>query len=141
MGSQNSTVLGDQRTFEGVFQNFRYSYILKDTLAFGRLLAKDFTFIYRDYERNIDVSWGRDEEMISTNGLFQNSQQLDLVWNEIIISAGDTLLSDVSRGFNLTITFNPNDIIRIDGRVNLRLNRPSTADVWTIQRWRDESNF
>jgi hypothetical protein len=136
-----SALLGDQRQTEGVFQNFRYAYVFKDTLAFGQVLAPNFVFIYRNYERNVDVSWGRDEEMLSTSGLFRTAQALDLVWNNIVYSAGDSLGMDIQRGFNLTITFNANDVIRVDGRVNLRLVRPTAQDTWKIQRWRDESNF
>jgi len=139
--SSSSALLGDQRTVEGVFQNFRYAYIFKDTLAYGQLLAPEFTFVYRNYERNVDMTWGRDEDMRSTSGLFQTSQNLDLVWNEVITTIGDSLTSDVSRGFTLTITFNPSDVIRLDGRVNLRIARDSPQEVWKIRRWRDESNF
>jgi len=139
--SSSSALLGDQRTVEGVFQNFRYAYIFKDTLAYGQLLAQEFTFVYRNYERNVDMTWGRDEDMRSTSGLFQTAQSLDLVWNEVITTIGNSLTSDVSRGFTLTITFNPSDIIRLDGRVNLRIARDRPQDVWKIRRWRDESNF
>ena len=38
------------------------------------------------------------------------------------------------------ITFNPTDIIFVDGRVNLDLIKNS-AGVWKISRWIDESNF
>jgi hypothetical protein len=143
LGTQDSTanVLGDQNTVEGVFQNFRYAYLFKDTLTYGRLLDNDFTFIYRNYERNIDVAWSRTEDMLTTAGLFRTSQNLDLVWNEIITTSGDSVMSDVSRGFNLTITFNPNDVVRVTGRVNLRLVRPTPTAVWKIRQWRDESNF
>ncbi|MFY8001171.1 MAG: hypothetical protein ACOVSW_21445 [Candidatus Kapaibacteriota bacterium] len=134
-------LLGDQRTLDGVFTNFRYAYIFRDTLTYGQLLAPNFVFIYRNYERNIDATWGRDEEMFSTNGLFRTAQALDLVWNEIIFSDGDSLSMNIQRGFNLTITFNANDVIRLDGRVNLSLIRQKTSDVWMIRRWRDESNF
>jgi hypothetical protein len=78
--------------------------------------------------------------MISTAGLFNASQALELVWNDIIVSSGDSSLMDISRGFNLTITFNPSDIIRLQGRVNVRIRRDST-DIWRIIRWRDESNY
>jgi hypothetical protein len=47
----------------------------------------------------------------------------------------------IQRGFNLTITFNASDVIRLDGRVNLSLVRDKPSDVWLIRRWRDESNF
>jgi hypothetical protein len=139
--TSSGTLLGDQRSIDGVFQNFRYAYIFKDTLAFGQLLAPNFVFIYRNYERNTDISWGRDEELFSTNGLFRTAQTLDLVWNEIVFSNGDSVTTDIQRGFNLTITFNASDVIRIDGRVNLLLSRASPQDPWLIRRWRDESNF
>lgn len=139
--TSSGTSLGDQRTIDGVFQNFRYAYIFKDTLAYGQLLAPNFVFIYRNYERNTDVSWGRDEEMFSTNGLFRTAQTLDLVWNEIVFSNGDSLSTDIQRGFNLTITFNANDVISVSGRVNLLLSRTNAKDPWMIRRWRDESNF
>ncbi len=137
--SDTSGGLSDQRTIEGVFQNFQYAYTYKDTLVYGQLLASDFVFIYTNYEKGTDVTWGRDEDMRSTYGLFQTAQSLDLVWNGIVTAVGDSLLTDVSRGFNLTVTFNPRDVIRVDGRVNLRLARPSISEPWQIQRWKDDS--
>jgi hypothetical protein len=134
-------VLGDQHTVEGLFQNFRYAYVFKDTLTYGRLLDRTFTFVYRNYDQGVDVTWGRDEDMLATQGLFSAAQQLDLVWNDVVLADGDSLLQNISRGFNLTITFNPSDILRAQGRVNLRIARTSTADPWKIVRWRDESNY
>ncbi len=139
--SQAAEVLGDQRTVAGLFQNFRYAYVFKDTLTYGRLLDRTFSFVYRNYDKGIDVTWGRDEDMLATHGLFNAAQQLDLVWNDVVITEGDSLAQTISRGFNLTITFNPSDIIRAQGRVNLRIERPSIGDVWKIVRWRDESNY
>ena len=132
---------GDQKTVDGVFQNFRSAYLYKDTLAYGRLLSPNFTFIYRNYDKGVDGSWGRDEEMLTTSGLFNAAQNLELVWNDVVISLGDSTLRDISRGFNLTITFNPQDVVRVQGRVNLQIQRKSTNDNWQIIRWRDESNY
>jgi len=73
-----------------------------------------------------------------TYGLFQNTQRLDLIWNNIISMTGDS--SVIVRSFNLTITFNPTDIIYVDGRVNLELKK-NNQDKWKIVRWTDESNF
>lgn len=134
-------VIGDQRTVEGVFQNFRFAYVFKDTLTYGRLLDRSFSFVYRNYDKAIDVTWGRDEDMLSTAGLFNAAQMLDLVWNDVVIADGDNLGQNISRGFTLSITMNPTDIIRVQGRVNLRVERPSSTDVWRIVRWRDESNY
>lgn len=137
----DAPILGDQRTVDGLFRNFRYAYVFRDTLTYGRLLDRAFTFVYRNYDKGIDVTWGRDEDMLATAGLFNAAQQLDLVWNDVVLADGDSLAQSISRGFNLTITFSPTDVIRAQGRVNLRLERPSSTDVWKIVRWRDESNF
>jgi hypothetical protein len=127
------------RSVEGLFRCFQAAYTFRDTILYGQLLNPNFIFVYRDYELMIDVSWGRADEMRATNGLFQNAQRLDLIWNNIISISPDS--TNVVRGFNLTITFNPNDIERIDGYANLTLERPRASDPWTIVRWRDESNF
>lgn len=133
--------IGDQTTVEGVFQNFRFAYVFKDTVTYGKLLDRGFSFVYRDYDKAVDVTWGRDEDMIATQGLFNASQQLDLVWNEVVVADGDSLGQNISRGFNLSITFSPTDVIRAQGRVNLRIERPAATAPWKIVRWRDESNY
>jgi len=136
LGSEKG-LISDQKTIEGVFQNFQYVYAFKDTLIYSQLLDKNFSFIYRDYDKGVDVSWGRDEEMKVTYGLLQNTQRLDLIWNNIISMTSDS--THIVRSFNLTITFNPTDIIFVDGRVNLELKK--SENKWKIFRWIDESNF
>lgn len=135
---KGSGLISDRSTVDGVFQNFQYAYTFKDTLIYSQLLNKNFIFSYRDYDLGIDASWGRDDEMKVTNGLFQNSQRLDLIWNNIVSITGDS--TRIVRSFNLTITFNPTDIIFIDGRVNLTLGK-DVSNKWKILRWIDESNF
>ena len=131
-------MISDQKNVEGVFQNFKYAYTFKDTLIYGQILNKDFAFSYRDYDLGADFSWGRDEEMKVTYGLFQNTQRLDLVWNNIVAISGDS--TRIIRSFNLSITFNPTEIIFVDGRVNLELIKDE-KQRWQILRWQDESNF
>ncbi len=137
IGSE-STLISDQSTVEGVFRNFQYAYTFKDTTIYGKLLSDDFTFVYRDYDKEVDVAWGRDEEMKVTYGLFNNSERIDLVWNNIISVTSDS--TNIIRSFNLTVTFNPTDIIFVDGRVNLDL-RKNGQNKWQIVNWLDESNF
>jgi len=139
----DSVNISDQTTIKGVFDNFRYSYMFKDTIVYGNLLADDFTFTYHDYDLGIMKSWGRDEDMIATSGMFQASQSLDLLWNEIAVavSTSDSLINDISRGFTLTIVFSPTDVVKVQGRANLRLKRKSIGDVWKILMWKDESNY
>lgn len=134
-------ILGDQRTIEGAFTNFQISYSTQDTLLYGRLLAPDFVFVYTDYDRGIDVSWGRDEDMRATYRLFRSVNNIDLIWNEIISQSGDSLRTSVRRSFNLTISFTADDIVRIGGYANLLFERRDAEAVWRIRRWTDESNF
>lgn len=137
LGSGGSLIT-DQKTIDGVFQNFQYAYSFRDTLIYSQLLNRDFTFSYRDYDLGADISWGRDEEMRVSSGMFQNTQRLDLTWNNIISMTTDS--THVVRSFNLTITFNPTDIIFIDGRANLTLEKDASMK-WRIKHWIDESNF
>lgn len=140
---ENASILGDRTTIDGLFKNFQYAYSFRDTIIYGQLVGGEFTFLYRDYDRGVDVSWGRDEEMRITNGLFQNVQRLDLVWNNIVSSSfnTDSTEATISRNFNLTVMFNPSNIIRVDGYAGLVLERQRAQDPWMIVRWRDESNF
>jgi len=131
----------DPKTIDGLFQCFQTSYTVRDTTLYGQLLDQKFVFVYRDYDVGIDVTWGRDTEMRSTYGLFQNAQKIDLIWNNVVSTSSDSTRVNIVRGFNLTITFNPSDIERVDGYANLTMERARSTDPWKIIRWRDESNF
>ena len=137
----NQQGISDLKTIEGIFQNFQYSYSFKDTLIYGELISSDFIFTYRDYDQGFDVSWARDEDLRTTNGLFKNVERLDLIWNNIVLSTVDSLNATIVRSFNLNITFNPTDVVRVDGRVNLSLRKNPDTQKWQITRWVDESNF
>jgi hypothetical protein len=136
----NENIITDQKTVEGLFQNFKYAYTFKDTTIYGQLLAEDFVFIYFDYDLEVDVSWDRVTDMKTTYGLFTNTQDLKLVWNNIVYEEGDSLNVDVKRSFNLSIIFNPNDVISFYGFVDMTLSRASSEDKWRIRRWRDLTN-
>jgi len=138
-----NSILGDQTTIDGVFQNIKYAYTFRDTSIYGQLVNSDFTFIFRDYDKGIDVTWGRDEEMRTTSQLFQNVERLDLVWNNIASLSSDSsgMQASVTRNFNLTVTFNAGDIERADGYANFLLERPQPQSPWKIMRWQDESNY
>ncbi len=136
----NGNVISDQKTIEGVFQNFAYAYTFKDSSIYGQLLTDDFIFTYYDYDLGVDVSWDRTTDMKTTKGLFDNSQNLNLIWNNIIFQEGDSLNSEVKRSFALTITFNPNDIINFYGYADMSMKRPTVSDKWKIFRWRDLTN-
>ncbi len=135
-----SSTLSDQSTIAGVFQNFQYAYTFRDTTIYGQLITPDFVFTYHDYDNGYDVSWGRDEEMKTSYGLFQNSQTLNLIWNNIDLNSQDSSTANIIREFNLTITFSPTDVVTLSGRVNMSL-RKNAQNKWQITNWVDESNF
>jgi hypothetical protein len=139
--SSSSSLLSDLTTIDGVFQNFQYAYTFKDTIIYGQLISHDFTFTYIVYPDNYNVSWGRDEEMKTTYGLFQNTEKLDLIWDQVVLSSEDSITANVVRAFNLTVTFNPTDVITVDGRVDMDLRKDPATHKWAITQWTDESNF
>ncbi len=137
----SGSILGDQTTVDGVFQNVKYAYAFRDTSIYGQLIDPAFTFIYRDYERGVDVSWGRDDEMRTTSGMFDNVERLDLVWSNTMSADSSETQANVTRYFNLTVTFNASDIERADGYANFTLEHSKSGTPWKVVRWQDESNF
>jgi hypothetical protein len=139
----SNSILGDPTTIDGVFQNIKYAYAFRDTSIYGQLVNSNFAFVYRDYDRGVDVTWGRDEEMRTTSGLFQNVERLDLVWNSIAALSSDSsgTKASITRNFSLTVTFNPSDIVRVDGYADFAFERSEQQNPWKIVRWRDQSNF
>jgi len=140
---ESLSLLSDQKNTDGVFQNLKYAYTFRDTTIYGQLLDGNFTFLYPDYDRGgADISWGRDEEMRTTDGLFRNVQRLDLIWNNIVDQSfnQDSTAVFISRGFNLTVTYSASSIDRVDGYASLQLIRKGSEDPWMIVRWHDDSN-
>ena len=136
-----SELCTDFTVVENIFCTFRNAYSFKDTTLYGSIISPSFTFVYTDYDRAVDVAWGRDDEMRTTYGLFQSVQSLALTWNNMITSEGDDTTWKAVRGFTLTVTFNPSDISRVDGYANFTFARQGTGLPWKLVRWRDESNY
>jgi len=126
-----------QTKVENIFYNIRYAYLLKDTTVYSSLLDDDFVFTYRDYEKNIEINWNKQEELRITNNLFQNTKELNLIWNDIVAISEDS--SSVIRNFQLSIRFNTEDFVRIDGKVKFVLRKKN--NLWYIYQWYDDTNF
>src|SRR6266581_790121 len=62
----------DLTSIDNVLCTFRNAYTFKDSTLYGSVIDGNFTFSFRDYDRAIDVSWGRTDEMRTTYSLFQN---------------------------------------------------------------------
>jgi hypothetical protein len=138
---KTESVLTDQKTIEGVFQNFKYSYNFKDTIVYSKLLAEDFVFVYRNYDVGVDRSWGKSEDVKTTYGLFQAASYIDLIWNDTYLVIGDSTEKNIQRGFSLTIVFSTNDVVRLQGKGNFKLKLNPIDSVWQITYWRDDTYF
>jgi len=141
--STPSAQFGDPHRIDsnGYFQAFKYAYEFKDTTLYGTLLAPNFTFSYRNYDRGVDITWGRDDEMRSTSGLFNAAESLTLLWGNVLAESGNKTSYDITLSFSLDVTFNPGDIEHVDGRAVFHLERPTAGDPWKAVSWLDQSNL
>jgi hypothetical protein len=142
-GDPFGDLLGDPKTIEGFFTNFRNAYELRDISLYEPLLDSSFVFIYYDFDAQVEREWGFTQDLESTRRLFDNSSLIRLQWNQII--SRDEFERGVNerivRSFNLTISLESGEVFRGDGNVNFTLARPDTAANWKLLRWRDESEF
>ena len=136
-------LLGDPSTIEGFFTRFQNAYQLRDTTLYGPLIHPNFTFTFRDFDNNVDISWGRNEEMNSTYRLFINSSDIRIQWNNIISLETnlEQTQAQVLRRFDLTVVLEASDLIRTDGAVNFVMTRPDSTANWQLITWRDESDL
>ncbi len=143
-GDPIADLLGDPSTIEGFYTRFEKAYELRDTSLYGPLIHPDFTFTFRDDERNVDVTWSRSEEMNSTYNMFSQSYDISLRWNNITqqIVDDDQTEAQIIRRFNLTVQVRPSESpFRSDGSASFRLVRADSNTNWRLISWRDESDI
>ncbi|UOQ51321.1 hypothetical protein [Hymenobacter cellulosivorans] len=137
-------LLGNPVTVQGFFERFRASYQLRDSTLYGQLLARPFTFTFRDFANNVDRSWNRDVEVNTTYRLFQAARTANLQWTQYLPTS-DTAFSDtlayVERSFSLTIEQRDNQTFTGAGSARLVLVRKSRQDPWRMRSWYDRSEF
>lgn len=149
-GDPIADLLGDPSTLEGFYTRFQKAYELRDTSLYGPLIHPEFTFTFRDDDRNVDITWSRSEEMNSAYNMFSQSYDISLRWNNIISSTtrqmndeDDTSeIQEVIRRFNLTVMISPSEPpFRSDGSASFLLQRPHSNANWRLVSWRDESDI
>lgn len=135
--------LGDQRTIDGFFTNFKNAYELRDISLYQPLLDSSFTFIYRDFDAAVNRQWGYSQEIESTRQLFRSADLIRLDWNQVIAQeiTNSEKTATVIRSFNLTVSLEGDEVFRGSGNVNFSLTRPDSAAVWKLLVWRDESEL
>ena len=142
-GNPFGDLLGDPTTVEGFFTNFRNAYELRDLTLYETLLDSSFTFVWHDFDAQVDREWGFSQDLETTRRLFQNSSLIRLQWNQIITQDELERLKQmrIVRSFNLTVTLEQGDVFRTDGNVNFHLVRADSVSSWRLRRWRDESEL
>ncbi len=75
------SLLTAQQTPDETLTNFQFAYTFKDSLVYRDLLDDDFVFVWRDHDNNTFVSWGKEDDVRTTLGLFNTFTAIDLQWN------------------------------------------------------------
>jgi hypothetical protein len=143
VAADRNQVLGNRKSISGLFDWFRSSYELRDTLLYGQMLAPDFQFSYFDFTNNNTIYWDRDMDMRTTYNLFRSAQSTSVQWQHYVYadtSASDTLAA-VERYFNVTVVLDDQSIFRSTGSARLSMRRRNKNDFWQIVSWFDKSDF
>ncbi len=142
-GDPFGDLLGDPKTIEGYFTNFRNAYELRDLSLYEPLIDSSFVFIYTDFDTGIEREWGFGQELESTRRLFESTVEVQLQWKQIISRQefDGGVRAVTVRGFNLSVGLDTGEVFRGDGNVNFLLARADTTLGWRLIRWRDESEL
>lgn len=130
--------LTNQATPQDVMTNFEISYDTKNIVAYGDLIDSSFIFISKDFSTNpvTDLTWGRDDELRSTEGLFNNFNILRLDWNGTIYEIyPDSATAELKQSFLLTLGSGI-DVPTYSGEALFTLIKKNSGK-WKILRWED----
>ncbi len=135
--------LGDPTTIEGFFTAFQTAYELRDLALYEPLLDSAFTFVFYDFDAQVEQRYGFEQDLRTTRGLFTQSNLIQLQWNQILQQTVDDppLRAQIVRPFNLTVSLDGGSVFRGSGNVNFLLVRADTTAAWRLLRWRDESEL
>lgn len=136
ISSENALPLSEQTNPEDVLVNFRYAYTYKDSIVYRNVLADDFQFIFRDHDNDTFVSWGKEDDIKSTVGIFGAFNVITLVWKSTnyMTYTLDSTKVEISIGFILTL----DSTIRITGDALFDIKKFPDG-IWRITRWVDKS--
>ncbi len=142
-GDPFAVLMGDPRTIEGFFQNFKTAYELRDISLYELLLDSAFVFVFYDYDAQVERQWGFSQELEATRRLFLATSAVQLQWNQVLLQEvfDNGRQARVVRSFNLLVTLEQGSLFRSSGNVNFLLVRPDTLSPWRLRRWRDESEL
>lgn len=139
----NNLIITEQTTPDEVLQNFKYSYIFKDSVLYSNVLDSSFVFFFFDPTQEASSmiqSWGRNDDLRTTGRLFRNFDVIDLIWNTTIYSIEDVTQAELSKSFELTL-IKQNETINITGNAIFVFRKSSYDNKWRILQWKDESDL
>jgi len=139
ISSNLDVFLTAQETPDEVLLNFQFSYTLKDSLVYRDVLDEAFIFVYRDLDSDAFISWGKEEDVTATVGLFNSFTVINLVWNSTNFTTYslDSTTAEISKGFILSL----GPEIRITGEALFNFKKNIENNIWKITRWVDKSIF
>jgi len=141
-GPQSAIITG-QKTPDEVLTNFRYAYVLQDSLIYSDVLDSSFLFISKNYGSTppTDINWGRDVDIRATVGLFRHFDVLELNWGGKLSEGfgADSSLYEIKITFHLGL-IGVEDIPTIKGEALFNFKR-NPSGIWKITRWEDLSSF
>ena len=135
-------IVTQQQSPEDVLQNFKVSYIFRDSLLYSDLLDTAFVFAYYDPEAGTSgqiVSWNRDTDLRTTGRLFRHFHVIDLVWNSTITEDINESTGEMSKQFDLTLVSDDADY-HVTGRAVFSF-RKCWDNRWRITHWDDVSEL
>lgn len=137
ISSNLDVFLTAQQTPDEVLLNFQFAYTLKDSLVYRDVLDDDFIFVYRDLDNDVFISWGKEDDVTATVGLFNSFTVINLVWNSTnyISYSLDSTTAEISKGFILSL----GPEIRITGEALFNFKKNIENNIWKITRWVDKS--
>lgn len=145
LGDPSQSLWTDQQTVGGLLDNFKYSYILRDSLRYSACLDNNFTFTYFDVTNGWEDSWGRDTDLKATGGLFRNFSEIQLTWYAVPDSIQSFAYEETELEFDASFSLslygmNGGASYDLYGFAQFTVYKES-GDRFRIRSWKDETVF
>jgi len=145
LGDPSESIWTDQQTVGDLLDNFKNSYILRDSLRYSDLLADNFTFKYYDIENAREDQWGRDTDLKATGGLFRTFDQISLTWYAVAPIIREFAFEDSSLEFDVSFNLSlygssGGSAYDLYGLARFTVLKES-GDKFRIITWKDNTYF
>ncbi|MBN1781827.1 hypothetical protein JW948_11920 [bacterium] len=135
-------IVTQQLSPDEVLQNFKVSYIFRDSLLYSNLLDTAFVFYYYDpgaVTSGTYVSWNRETDLRITGRLFRHFQVIDLVWHSTIYEDIGENEGKIGKQYDLTVV-SENQDYHATGKALFTFKK-CWDSTWRITQWKDDSEL